>query len=868
MSRNTLPIAIVCIALSACGSGGGDSDADAACPEFDPWRTGDDGADVSVPPPAGEARAGRISSPGDVPPGVKNKAEVGDFMLRNGRVVFVIEDGGPSDGYGPFGGEIVHADLVGPDGEPLGNNLFGESYHGLAARLLDPQSVTVLSDGSDGGEAVVRVVGEVVNMPLLDVGFSVIFDVNDGATYSADYVLGPDDEYLEVRFNVRNPLARLTYVNLFMFGTVQGDGLMNFTDDGGFDESTRGGRHALYGHVGEDISYGWMNPDGGTLQQVITESGMFIGEKGDMLGIEACTTEVVGMIRLVVAGGGAESLLAARRRIEGVDEPASSTFSVSVVGGGDAAGARVHVTDAAGGYVTSIIAGESGIFTAGLAAGDYLATAVLDGHPPLRDEPFSVPAGGADVDLAIPQAGTVDYTVVDDAGTPSPAKLIVYQDPTPSQLPAMFGEKEYPRHASLVLFQTAGSGSFFLPPGDYAVTTSRGFEYEIDEQDITVSAGAATALDVTLDHVVDSTGIMCGDFHVHSVHSADSSDPRRMKLEAAVAEGLEILASTDHEWTADYAPDVEAAGLQGLIHGLSGEELTTFAYGHFNVFPQTVRPDQPNGGAIDWYYREAPEVFAEVRTDPYDPVLQINHPRSESFQGYFTALGFDPADGSVGHPERWSPDFDAMECFNSKDFNAEIDAVLDWFALLSMGMSVAVTGNSDSHDLVGDELGYCRTCMIFGHDDPSALTHEAVRDAIKGMRAVVSGGILVTAEGPAGEGPGDVADAPGGSADVHVLVQAPLWIDVDVLRVFVDGIETETITLDDTTADPANPVVRYDDTLTVSTADGADGWVVVEAEGDVEMDPVVLGRLPFGVTNPIYLDADGDGEILPRLSIP
>jgi hypothetical protein len=362
--------------------------------------------------------------------------------------------------------------------------------------------------------------------------------------------------------------------------------------------------------------------------------------------------------------------------------------------------------------------------------------------------------------------------------------------------------------------------------------------------------------------------MLCGDFHVHSLLSPDSWDPRREKLVAAVAEGVEVLVATDHEWVSDYGPDVAAAGLGSMIYGLSGEELTTFAYGHFNVFPQTVRDDEPNDGAIVWYYRDAPEVFDEVRTDPFDPIIQVNHPRSDAFQGYFTALALDPAAGTLGHPELWSTEFDAVEVFNSKSFEEEIDVVHDWMYLVAAGMRVTATGNSDTHDYVGDEIGYPRNCLMLGHDDPSLLSHGAVRDAVRTMNAVVSGGILVTAEGPAGELPGDVLDAPSGTASIHVVVQAPLWMAADRLRIFVDEEELDPVTLDGTTADPTNPVVRYDDTIEISTAGGQDGWVVFAAEGDAGMDPVVMGRTPFGMTNPLYLDADGDGSIAPTRDLP
>ncbi len=856
-----------------CGDGKANPDQDTTVEcdaPFDSWETGGEGADISTPPPAGQARAGRIASADDVPGGVKNNAGVGDYMLRNSRVMFVIEDIGESDGYQPFGGGIVHADLVGADGEPLGLNMFGESFHGLSIRLLDPDSITVISDGADGGEAVVRVIGPMRNMPLLDVAFNFFFEVNDGVEYIADWVLGPDSEFLELRFHIRNPLLQWAYVNLIIFGAIQGDGLEIFTPESGFDLDSLSGRHDLFGHVGQDISYGWLDAQGGTLQYVMEESQILVGEKGVTLPMEGCTERTVPVIRLLVAKGGAESLLAAARRVAGAVEPAPTTFNVSVTGGADASGATVHVLDGSDGYVTSAIADPSGSWHAGLTAGDYTAIAVLDGHQVTNGVAFDVDASGANVDLVMEQPGTLEYTVEDQDANPIPAKIMIFPDAASDLLPPSFGVKTLPLGAAAFDYEADGSGTVVLPAGGYHLSAARGFEYEIEERSFTITAGTTETLSIVLDHSVDSTGMLCGDFHVHSVYSPDSSDPRAAKVRAAAAEGVEILVSTDHEWVADYQVEIEAEGLQAWVHGVPGEELTTYDYGHMNVYPMTVRPDEPNEGAIDWYYRQASDVFAEVHTDPLDPVLQINHPRSGgSLGGYFTAIGLDPETGTVGNPDVWSPAFQAVEVFNGEDFRSQEDlTVKDWFALLSMGMKVTAMANSDTHNLIWSEIGYPRSCLFVGHDDPSTLTNIDLRDTVKAMKVTVTGGILVTAQGPAGEGYGDVVDAPSGTADIHVIVQAPSWMSADRLRVFVNGVEVSTITLDETTVDPANPAIRFDDVLVVTTDGGGDGFVVFAAEGDSDMTPVVEGHRPFGMTNPIYLDADSDGAFDPFMSMP
>ena len=57
----------------------------------------------------------------------------------------------------------------------------------------------------------------------------------------------------------------------------------------------------------------------------------------------------------------------------------------------------------------------------------------------------------------------------------------------------------------------------------------------------------------------------------------------------------------------------EGLGLQDRVVGLAGEELTTFTYGHFGVFPLVVDPARPSGSAVTWFNRLAPAVSDATR---------------------------------------------------------------------------------------------------------------------------------------------------------------------------------------------------------------------------------------------------------------
>jgi hypothetical protein len=154
-----------------------------------------------------------------------------------------------------------------------------------------------------------------------------------------------------------------------------------------------------------------------------------------------------------------------------------------------------------------------------------------------------------------------------------------------------------------------------------------------------------------------------------------------------------------------------------------------FTWGHFGVVP-LPRPDAVNNGAVDWIGKFPAEVFATVQALPEDPVLIVNHPTGTGFGGYFGQSGYDYLTGVGDNAELWSDNFDAVEVFNDSDLEANrTKSVRDWFGLLNHGKKVWAVGSSDSHHVRGSPVGYPRSCMWFGHDDPKQLTANLVRDA-------------------------------------------------------------------------------------------------------------------------------------------
>ena len=76
---------------------------------------------------------------------------------------------------------------------------------------------------------------------------------------------------------------------------------------------------------------------------------------------------------------------------------------------------------------------------------------------------------------------------------------------------------------------------------------------------VTVAAGADVRVDAALEHVVDTTNIQCGDFHIHTWRSNDSGDDAIDKVAQAIADGVEMPVRSDHEWVGDFSPEIASS---------------------------------------------------------------------------------------------------------------------------------------------------------------------------------------------------------------------------------------------------------------------------------------------------------------------
>jgi hypothetical protein len=454
--------------------------------------------------------------------------------------------------------------------------------------------------------------------------------------------------------------------------------------------------------------------------------------------------------------------------------------------------------------------------------------------------------GLAPTTVALPRAGTLRWRVREKGGNVLPARLLVRgiagtPDPDWGEDPS--------DGASLDVIHTDRDGERAIPPGRYHVTVTRGFEYTMHESDIDVKPGSTSAIEAALERVVDTTGWIAADLHVHALPSPDAPTPLSDRVRALAAAGVEVAVATDHNAITDYAGAIHERGLERWLSSIVGDEVTTrgVLLGHFNVFPLA-----PGSDPIPFDRVAPPTLVSAARAAPpagRSKVVQMNHPRMGSI-GYFELLRFDPRD--VAGWRAGSPlvemGFDAIEVFNGDDYAKpdEVARVMhDWYALLEAGVHITATGNSDSHKITYHECGVPRNLVQVGDDDPARLDEARFVDAIRRGRVVVSSGPMLTLE-VAGRSVGE--SAPPGEQEVHLMVDAPPWVDVSRVELVRRGEVLRAW------AGPFAPGVRrLDARVKASLAKG--DWVIALARGERPLSFLAReGAKPFAFTNPVWIE--------------
>lgn len=892
----------------------------------------------------GKGASARTATDKDLMLGDAARGRPGDTVIENDQVRFIIEAPGRTIAPQPFGGNIIDAGLKG-NGTPV--DRFGElgAFYQFG-RTIDHEVIEVVRDGSDGGAAIVAATGsdkilDFINLPGMIGGSGLeIPDVDSPLNLQITtwYVLPPESRSIKVIQAVCNKSDKATpifgvgdmidsggEVGYYSTGTSNFPGKGSISDIAGVLASDFP-PEKFVGWIGEDVAYGYF-ADGPFMSVII--AGVTVTLHG-----EASITDWIGHIdeapngALSLAPG--EQATVIRDFVVG-DSPSelydyyyknrapSSLKTGSVKGkvlnanGKGEAGVRVLAYTEEGGKLEAhslFTTNSKGEFEGTLPQGEIRL--VADNRVVRSEEKVLKIESGkqAKQDLKLPAQAFLTVKVRDEAGKNVPGKVTVqcdgacelprsdsfaarFRDVTTDSLPANVFEIAY--------LGTEAETSFALAPGSYKVWVSRGPEWSLDSIDVSLAGGESKEVTGTISHVVDTTGWVSADFHVHAINSPDSAVPNIERLKTFMAEGAEVLVATDHDFVTDFTPFLKKIP-DGDKHlkTVVGVEITTFDYGHYNAFPLVRDNDSRNGGAIDWAGGKGEgmtpgDIFAAAKKLPGgEKVIQLNHARS----GMFSMLGIDTigfysraqpsthrirdvkANPDTGDTGLFDDAFTAIEIFNGTSQNGLADSdrqlMNDWFSMLSRGMLKTATAVSDTHQRHG-ESGYPRSYVELGVDKPKDVDTEKFAKAVNAGKVTGTTGPFVLATAKVGSekvGLGGTLKSNGQPVTLDVEVRTPHWMSVNRARVFMNATGTET----DEKGNPKSKLPEAAASATLSEEEGGDGksrtykasftlepekdaWIVVLVEGDDDLFPVVGkgGVLPVAYTNAIYVDVDGKG---------
>jgi hypothetical protein len=570
--------------------------------------------------------------------------------------------------------------------------------------------------------------------------------------------------------------------------------------------------------------------------------------------------------------------------------------------------------------------GHEGWFQGDLAPGDYSLR--ISGEGRMITDPHSFIVTGGEttgMELVANAPGHIVVSVRDSDGRQLPARVTavgtygaeyVGQEPREFLYDMAAGESfritdmvqdsaddpETRRYIESVTTTHHGISELLVRPGTYEIFTSRGPEYDLQSTTVTVSPGDSVSVTSTLTRVLDTTGWIAADFHVHTANSADSSAPLAYQVNRLAAEGIEWAVATDHNFVTDLAPTIWSLGLEDWMISSPGLELTTLDSGHFNGFPLRYEVGPSSHGSFEWAMRPPDEIFDELRSHgaygPENTVVQVNHPR-DTVLGYFNQHridglsteiygldlieGFLAESGAAFYDEEAQPtfslNFDALEVFNGNridvlhhyrvpavipqdadvpedlppagsillDSDGEVafpGAIDDWFNFLNLGERFIGTGASDTHGKTGT-AGYARTMIYTGEDNPVALEPISLVQAMRERRVVATNGALLDfyINNPIDGAMGQTIHDEDGQFSMTVHLSAPSWMSVSRVNVIRNGLVLSSATIEvdpdrDLSADPLNQTLELEVAID-DDGEYIDTWVALEAIGYRSLFPVV-----------------------------
>ena len=861
LTHLTLPLAI------ACGSSSPDKSSG-----YDHTGSGPPPLDVTERLGEGEVRAGPVVDGGGLFGGVSAEAREGDFKIYNAQAQFIVQGMRDGDYYEAVGGGVIDADMVRPEGVP-GRDVVDEL--GVMAgfgRLVQPTSITVVADGSDGEAAVVRVEGVGTPMTLLTGALESDTIVPDlSVAVVTEYTLAPDSYHLEAVTTLtwQDVLTDVQAGDIVMAGMEAVDTILPGRGLSGGERDATGEWMGVVGRenqvamavFSDDIPFST-----GAVETLLSEIGPVLAPLRVSEPLD--TGDTLTYRRTFAVGPDLAALTAEWHTLHG---RATTAVGGTVTAGGEpVAGARVHLmdgddletvafTDASGRWSAEVTASAPLAIATGRGHGEWVDLPPGAGwvapyaHPDVAGPVLDTLASGsegsafaegygvseavaatADTALSLTPPGTLAVTVAD--GGPAMVRVdFAAGDPVTADRARVPG-----RPGGAVLFGYVRDGDLELPvePGEYTVTVHRGLRFEPVQESVTVTSGETTSLSADLALAVDPEGFLALDPHSHASPSGDGEIVMSHRLLTMAANGVQVHFGTDHDHVADYRPLLAPLGLDDVLASVVANEASPVLRGHTNVYPVSPIAGVPNAGAPRWWtgFVDTETWYADLRAwaGP-DALIQLNHPAGSS--GMLGVADYDIASGTVGKPSHFSEGFDAIEVLNDGEHGEFFALYLD---LISRGYSTVPTGVSDAHGYrngVGENL----TWLPVGLDSPADLTDAALVAAMRAGGTCASRGPFLDVRVDGDWAPGTTVT---GSPALDVAITAASFVQVDTLVLLENGVEVDRVATSTGTSFELDPSV--------------DAHYVVVASGSTPMAPV-YDQTPWAMCAAVKVDVAGDG---------
>jgi len=528
-------------------------------------------------------------------------------------------------------------------------------------------------------------------------------------------------------------------------------------------------------------------------------------------------------------------------------------------------GAFVDVRNEKGGMVSSGITDSYGNASILVPNGTYTIIIAKPGHNEIS-ETLEVKSASQKRTFVLKPEARIRLVVKDGDGKFIPVK-VEFTGVNGTKNP-FFGPATRSNGVQNLFYSAKSDFSIPVPEGEYEIVLSHGPEYNIQVVKAVSVAGEEKKLNVVLTRAFSSPGYVIGDLHNHTTGSGDSNAGIKDRIINIVSSGVEFAPATEHNRISTYTNVIKELNLQKFLASATGIELSgrpgPGTINHQIAFPLALQPELRGYGAP----KTDKNPFVQMkRLYDYDggrpKLMQQNHP--EISQLYFDKNADGIADGGFGTEVIT----DVMEIRESmlqlpgavNGGNTRTRS-FQWLQMLNLGYRIMGVANSDGH-AVGHASGSIFNYILTKKDRPELIDSTEIAMQVKKGHVIMSNGPFMTV-GINNALPGQDVAVKGGKFNVMVKILAADWCKVNTVQILVNG-KAESELRFDKTKNPSfftNSTEVFNRSIPVSLS--GDAHIIVMAYGEKEDIGMVVGKkgtMPIALSNPIFVDVDGNGFV-------